>query len=171
MVARGITAKFKSSYLTMHCLWLSPRAKLSSTKFTDGYDIETFLTLGFGPDRSLLQPIPLELLVISSPDDYATIKPGKNGHKQLVKNGPHAPVVATKDSKGGFSITFVHLGRKYYSQTLWANTYVSQRKWVEHIQKQQEAMRVRSNVFETVVLSESFFVGVMRVNCAAPFSK
>ena len=113
----------------------------------------------------------MELLVVSAPDDYATVKPGKNGNKQLMKNGPHAPVVPLKDNKGGFSITFVHLGRKYYSQTLWASTYVSQRKWVEHIQKQQAAMRERSTVFETVVLSEGFFVGVMRVNCAAPFSK
>lgn len=55
--------------------------------------------------------------------------------------------------------------------TLWASTYVSQRKWVEHIQKQQDAMRERSLVFETVTLSEGFFVGPNRVNCAAPFSE
>ena len=91
--------------------------------------------------------------------------------KQLLKNAPHAPVVPVKDTKGGFSLTFVHLGRKCYQITLWASTYVSQRKWVEHIQKQQEAMRERSNVFETVTLNEGFFVGVNRVNCAAPFCK
>ena len=89
--------------------------------------------------------------------------------KQLIKNSPHAPVVPVKDTKGGFSITFVHLGRKYYQITLWASTYVSQRKWVENIQKQQDTMRERSNVFETVTLSEGFFLGVNRVNCAAPF--
>ena len=89
--------------------------------------------------------------------------------KQLIKNSPHAPVVPVKDAKGGFSVTFVHLGRKYYQITLWASTYVSQRKWVENIQKQQDAMRERSNVFETVTLSEGFFLGVNRVNCAAPF--
>ena len=91
--------------------------------------------------------------------------------KALIKNSPHAPVVPVKDTKGGFSITFVHLGRKYYQITLWASTYVSQRKWVEHIQKQQEIMRERSNVFETITLSENFFIGVNRVNCAAPFSE
>lgn len=84
---------------------------------------------------------------------------------------PHAPVIPVKEAKGGFSITFVHLGRKYYQMTLWASTYVSQRKWVEHIQKQQDLMRERSLVFETVTLSEGFFVGPNRVNCAAPFSK
>lgn len=109
--------------------------------------------------------------MISAPDDYSTAKSGKNGHRQLVKNGPHAPVVPMKESKGGFSITFVHLGRKFYSQTLWASTYVSQRKWMEHILKQQDMMRERSTVFETVTLSEGFFIGVMRVNCAAPFSE
>ncbi|GBE89631.1 Rho1 guanine nucleotide exchange factor 1 [Sparassis crispa] len=116
------------------------------------------------------RPIPLELLLVSAPDDYPSTKPQKERQKQLVKNSPHAPVVPVKDIKGGFSITFVHLGRKYYQMTLWASTYVSQRKWVEHIQKQQDLMRERSLAFETLVLSEGFFVGPNRVNCAAPFS-
>ena len=89
----------------------------------------------------------------------------------LSRNLPHAPVIPIKEAKGGYSITFVHLGRKYYQMTLWASTYVSQRKWVEHIQKQQDTMRERSNVFETVTLSENFFIGVNRVTCAAPFCK
>ncbi|KAI0664258.1 CNH domain-containing protein [Cubamyces menziesii] len=117
------------------------------------------------------RPIPLELLLVSAPDEFATQKPQTNRQKQLIKNAPHAPVIPVKDTKGGFSITFVHLGRKYYQITLWASTYVSQRKWVEHIQKQQDIMRERSNVFETVTLSEGFFVGVNKVNCAAPFNQ
>ncbi|KAI0333817.1 CNH-domain-containing protein [Cubamyces sp. BRFM 1775] len=117
------------------------------------------------------RPIPLELLLVSAPDEFATQKPQTNRQKQLIKNAPHAPVIAVKDTKGGFSITFVHLGRKYYQITLWASTYVSQRKWVEHIQKQQDIMRERSNVFETVTLSEGFFIGVNKVNCAAPFNQ
>lgn len=35
--------------------------------------------------------------------------------------------------------------------------------------KQQEVMRERSTVFETVTLSEGYFSGSMRVNCGAPF--
>lgn len=117
------------------------------------------------------QPIPLELLLVSAPDEYAVQKPLNARQKHLIKNAPHAPVIAMKEAKGGFSLTFVHLGRKYYQITLWAGTYVSQRKWVENIQKQQDMMRERSNVFETVTLSENFFIGINRVNCAAPFSK
>ena len=63
----------------------------------------------------------------------------------------------------------VHLGRKFYQITLWASTYVSQRKWVEAISKQQEMMKQRSTVFDTVSISEGFFIGANRVNCAAPF--
>jgi hypothetical protein len=48
---------------------------------------------------------------------------------------------------------------------------VSQRKWVENITKQQEVIRERSMIFDTVTLSEGFFVGTHKVNCAAPFSK
>ena len=55
--------------------------------------------------------------------------------------------------------------------TLWASTYVSQRKWVENITKQQDAMRERSAIFETLTLSDGFFVGPNKVNCAAPYCK
>ena len=111
------------------------------------------------------------MLLVSAPDEFPTGKPKDKEKQKLLKNAPHAPTVAVKESKGGFSITFVHLGRKYYQMTLWASTYVSQRKWVEHIQKQQDLMRERSTVFETVTLSEGFFLGPNRVNCAAPFSE
>ena len=117
------------------------------------------------------QPIPLELLFVSAPDEFPNNKAVSKQKALLLKNSPHAPVIPVKEVKGGFSITFVHLGRKYYQMTLWASTYVSQRKWVEHITKQQETMRERSMVFETATLSEGFFVGANRVNCAAPFSE
>ncbi|KAH9832563.1 CNH-domain-containing protein [Rhodofomes roseus] len=116
------------------------------------------------------RPIPLELLLVSAPDEFPTGKPKDREKQKLLKNSPHAPAVAVKESKGGFSITFVHLGRKYYQMTLWASTYVSQRKWVENIQKQQDLMHERSLVFETETLSEGFFLGPNRVNCAAPFN-
>ncbi|KZT27934.1 CNH-domain-containing protein [Neolentinus lepideus HHB14362 ss-1] len=124
------------------------------------------------------RPIPLELLLVSAPDDFgATVKPQGKGKQQLAKknsfnkNGPNPPALPFKvDAKGGFALTFVHLGRKYYTQTLWASTYVSQRKWVENIAKQQDVMRERSSVFDTVTLSEGFFVGLNKVNCAAPFN-
>lgn len=74
------------------------------------------------------------------------------------------------DSKNGYPITFVHLGRHAYQLTLWASTWVARKKWVENIQKQQERMRERSLIFDTFTLSESFFAGVNKVNCAAPFS-
>jgi RHO1 GDP-GTP exchange protein 1/2 len=86
-----------------------------------------------------------------------------------MKNAPHVQAAPPKDSKGGFSITVVHLGRKYYQMTLWASTYINQRKWVESITKQQEVMKQRSMIFGTTVICENFFVGVSRVNCAAPF--
>jgi len=47
---------------------------------------------------------------------------------------------------------------------------LSQKKWVESIQKQQVVMRERSIYFDEVVLSDGFFAGQNKVNCAAPFS-
>ena len=120
------------------------------------------------------RPIPLELLLISSTDDYAaqTARQAANrANKTLTKSTPYVPAFQGKVEGGkGFAITFVHLGRKFYQITLWASTYVSQRKWVEHIGKQQERMRARSAVFAVAPLSEGFFTGANKVNCAAPYN-
>ncbi|KAG1739967.1 CNH domain-containing protein [Suillus lakei] len=101
----------------------------------------------------------------------------RQGHKTLTKKNsfnrgtPYAPAIPIKvDGKSGFAITFIHLGRKYYQMTLWASTFVSHRKWVDTITKQQESLRERSTVFETITLCEGFFLGQNRVNCAAPFA-
>ncbi|EJD07321.1 CNH-domain-containing protein [Fomitiporia mediterranea MF3/22] len=127
------------------------------------------------------RPIPLELLLIACPDEIpanaARHQQGKALNKTLTKRNsfnknlpPPPPTIAPiKPSKDGFSITFVHLGRKYYQLTLWASTQVNRRKWLDVIHKQQEVMRERSMVFDTVTLSEGFFTGPNRVNCAAPF--
>jgi len=40
---------------------------------------------------------------------------------------------------------------------------------VDVITKQQEMMKQRSTVFDTISISEGFFIGANRVNCAAPF--
>ena len=110
--------------------------------------------------------------------DYDTNNTRRHAPKMLTKKTsfnrgmPHAPAIPVKvDGKGGFAITFIHLGRKYYQMTLWASTFVSHRKWVEMITKQQEMLRERSTVFEMVSLCEGFFLGQNRVNCAAPFGE
>lgn len=126
-----------------------------------------------------MQPIPLELLLIYANDDYANSNNNRQqGNRQKAgkrnsfsKSTPYVPNFPIKVEGKGFAITFVHLGRKYYQMTLWASTYVSQRKWVENITKQQDAMRERSTIFETVTLSEGFFIGQNKVNCAAPYGK
>jgi hypothetical protein len=48
---------------------------------------------------------------------------------------------------------------------------VARRKWVENITAQQEAMRERSMVFDTFMLSEDVFVGEAKVNCAVPYGE
>ena len=89
---------------------------------------------------------------------------------------PYPPILPVKiegsaGGKAGFSITFVHLGRKFYQMTLWAATHANHRKWIENITRQQDLMRERSQFFEMNVLSEGFFQSVNRANCAAPFSE
>lgn len=80
-------------------------------------------------------------------------------------------VVVKNDHKGQQWINFIHLGKNYYNLMLWSTSPLSHRKWLEVIYKQQQIMRERSVIFDTVTLSEGFFSGPNKVNCAAPYSE
>ena len=71
----------------------------------------------------------------------------------------------------GFPITFRHLGKRGYEITLYATTQVQRRKWMEHIESQQAALRERSNIYTKAVLSEGFFTAGNRVNCLVPIGE
>lgn len=81
------------------------------------------------------------------------------------------PPGVDKNSKQGFAITFIHLGRRGYQITLWASTWTARKKWLEKIEERQNELRERSLVFETVPLSAGYFVGTNRLTCAAPFGE
>ncbi|KAF8659898.1 hypothetical protein AX16_001782 [Volvariella volvacea WC 439] len=118
------------------------------------------------------RPIPLELLSISASEDFATAttRPKDRQRQTLVnpRNNSINPSLRV-DAKSQYWINFSRLGRNAYSLLLYANSALSQKKWVESIEKQQQMMRERSLMFDTFPLSEGFFTGGNRVNCAAPF--
>ncbi|CAE6475401.1 unnamed protein product [Rhizoctonia solani] len=123
------------------------------------------------------RPIPLELLVVSTPEDNANraarprttlIRPNSNGH---ATNGTPPPAVPTRpdSQKSGYQLTLYYLGKKGYSLTLWAPTVIARKKWVDHILAQQDAMRERSMMFDTYMLSEGVFLNEAKVNCSVPY--
>lgn len=71
----------------------------------------------------------------------------------------------------GYAISFTYLGGRGYNLTLYAQTWVSRRKWVEHIESQQKIIRERSSIFTKVVVCEKYFLGSNKVNCAVAFGK
>jgi RHO1 GDP-GTP exchange protein 1/2 len=73
------------------------------------------------------------------------------------------------ESKSGYPMTFIHLGKSYYHITLYAPTWASRKKWLDHISKQQDLMEQRSLVFDTSLMTEGFFAGPNVVRCAVPF--
>ncbi|GAA6059873.1 hypothetical protein JCM10212_007078 [Sporobolomyces blumeae] len=126
------------------------------------------------------KPIPLELLVVAATDDAATARSGVVRPKSLMARGSSSrstssatakdpPPGVDKNSKQGFAMTFIHLGRRGYQITLWASTWTARKKWLEKIEERQNELRERSLVFETVPLSAGYFVGTNRLTCAAPF--
>ena len=81
-------------------------------------------------------------------------------------------VVAPKpESKLGFSMTFHHLGRRGYSITLWAPTFMNRRKWLEHISNRQKILREKKSAFELDIISDGFFIGSDKANCAVPYNQ
>jgi hypothetical protein len=87
------------------------------------------------------------------------------------KAGALAHVPPKPESKHGFSITIVHLGKKGFSMQLWVDTYVSRKKWLEQIDKQQTILRERSCVFVTESITEGYFHGLRKINCTSPYGK
>jgi len=83
--------------------------------------------------------------------------------------GLNLPGRNTDPANKGYAISFTHLGRRGYNLTLYAQTWVSRRKWVEHIESQQKLIRERSLIFAKVVVCEKYFLGSNKVNCSVAF--
>lgn len=124
------------------------------------------------------KPIPLELLLVTVYDEVPTGKGTATRPKSIMSKtstgsrlsgGVPTGSAPKQDAKTGYALTFTYLGRKGYSLTLWASTFVGRKKWFEHIESRQDVLRHRSNIFETMTLSENFFSGPTKVNCSVPF--
>ncbi|RAK70924.1 putative Rho guanyl nucleotide exchange factor (Rom2) [Aspergillus fijiensis CBS 313.89] len=117
--------------------------------------------------RVYRKPIPLELLVIAQMDEVIP-KVGipKRPSSSLLSNKAAANPPTTKD---GLPITFRHLGKGGYEQTLYATSTTQRRKFIELVEEQQRKLRERnSNFYNKTVLCENFFTSVNRVNCLVP---
>ncbi|WVR07809.1 hypothetical protein IAU60_004852 [Kwoniella sp. DSM 27419] len=121
------------------------------------------------------RPIPLELLVLVTPDDnYNSGRLSATRNKLVTrqsggKSSTAVNVPPKPESKHGFSMTVIHLGKKGYSMQLWVDTYVSRKKWLENIDKQQTILRERSCVFVSETITEGTFGGLRKVNCISPY--
>ncbi|KAI4087838.1 MAG: hypothetical protein LQ344_006530 [Seirophora lacunosa] len=121
--------------------------------------------------RVYKRPIPLELLSITQMDEVipklgipkrpsSSLIPG-------VKAAPNNPKAA-QNTKEGYPITFRHIGKGGYEQTLYATSQIARRKWMENIEGQQSKLRERGNFFTKTILCENFFSAAHKVNCLVP---
>ncbi|WWD19484.1 hypothetical protein CI109_103944 [Kwoniella shandongensis] len=124
------------------------------------------------------RPIPLELLLLVAPDDSYNSGKLSAGRGKLIprqsnsgKSSSAVHVPPKPESKHGFSLTVIHLGKKGYSMQLWVDTYVGRKKWLESIDKQQTILRERSCVFVSETITEGTFGGLRKVNCISPYDQ
>ncbi len=117
------------------------------------------------------RPIPLELLVITQMDEVIPkLGIAKRPSSSLIpgaKAAINAPR-ATPNAKDGYPITFKHIGRGGYDQTLYALSQVQRRKWMEHVESQQSKLRERGNFYTKTILCDDFFSSLHKVNCLVP---
>ncbi|KAK6532797.1 RHO1 GDP-GTP exchange protein 2, variant 2 [Arthrobotrys megalospora] len=117
------------------------------------------------------RPIPLELLIINEMAEVLPERGIKRPPSSLLPKTGNQQKTDT-NAKGGYPITFQYLGKRGYILSLFAATVVGRRKWMEHIETQQTALRDRSNIFTKTVLSDDFFnFGTNKVNCLVPMGK
>ncbi|CAG8636755.1 10597_t:CDS:2 [Ambispora gerdemannii] len=110
------------------------------------------------------KPIPLELLATSITENIQNIS--KPTSIFLAK----APAIVNNIRDKQYALTFTCIGKKGFSATLYASTIISRNKWIEHIEKQQQFLLDRTQVFEkTTFLEGKYFVGTNKVNCIAFF--
>lgn len=121
--------------------------------------------------RVYKRPIPLELLSITQMDEVIPkLGISKRPSSSLipgVKTAPKQPNTAP-NAKEGFPITFKHIGKVGFEQTLYAISQIARRKWMENIEGQQSKLRERGNFFTKTILCEHYFSAVHKVNCLVP---
>ena len=118
------------------------------------------------------KPIPLELLVITQMDDVLP-KMGivKRPSTNLIAAGRTNTMSASKMESmklQGWPITFKHLGKGGFEQTLYCASAIQQQKFLELVEQQQRMLRERSSIYTKTVVNEGFFNLAIRVNCAVP---
>lgn len=112
--------------------------------------------------RVYKKPIPLELLVITQMEEVIP-------KLALPRRPPTNLIPGAPASKDGFPVTFRHLGRGGYDQTLYATSQSQRRKFIELVEEQQRKLRERnSNFYSKTILCEGFFSASNRVNCLVP---
>lgn len=84
---------------------------------------------------------------------------------------PSAHQPTKEQTKLGYAIFLTYLGRKGYSQTLYAATPAIRTKWLDTIRKRQTELMSHAP-FRTIPLCEDFFTNPSRaVVCAASYGK
>lgn len=112
--------------------------------------------------RVYRKPIPLELLVITQMDEVIPRLglPKRPSASLLPGNNPNSKELP---------ITFKHLGKGGYEQTLYATSPVQRKKFIELVEEQQRKLRERnSNFYNKTVLCNNYFTSINRVNCLVP---
>ncbi|CAG8462623.1 2782_t:CDS:10 [Funneliformis mosseae] len=114
------------------------------------------------------KPIPLEFLSVSATEGSYENRVNPRRPQSILPG--KAPAVVRGNNDRQFALTFCRLGKKSFTITLYAPTFISRKKWIEHIERQREIINDKSKVFEkNILLEKKTFFGPSKVICGAFF--
>ncbi|CAG8832000.1 19198_t:CDS:2, partial [Racocetra persica] len=109
------------------------------------------------------RPIPIELLKVSTEESHSessqkrtqSILPGKS------------PTTNRGSINHRYPLTFSCLGKKGFTENLYALTMVSRKRWIDLISEQKEVIDKNKSFEKTILIEKGQFSGANKINCAA----
>ena len=122
------------------------------------------------------RPIPLGLLVISHVDEFnPKLGLAKRPSSSLIPGTRTNAINAPRQDptkQQGWPVTFKHLGRGGFEQTLFCNSQIQREKWTKAVDTQQKTLKEHSNIFTKTTFNQAFVVSSgMRINCCVPIGE
>lgn len=121
--------------------------------------------------------VPEQLRIRRASSILPYARPGTNIQHNMTYTATSRPLAGDLNgtngwvgSKGGYPISFHHLGRKGSGHfTLYAATLAARRPWIDKIEKQQRALTKNRQIFELVTICDRLFSLTNRVNHTISF--
>ncbi|CAG8595733.1 17524_t:CDS:10 [Cetraspora pellucida] len=116
------------------------------------------------------RPIPIELLKVSTEESDSESNRCNSKRTQSILPGK-SPTTNRGSSNNRYPITISCLGKKGFTENLYALTMVSRKRWIDLIAKQKEVVDKNKSFEKPILIEKGQFTGANKINCAAFYER